>query len=168
VNFLVNSASVGSSTTGSYTTHVNASPVVIALRVVNFTIQAQYAGFNIGGITFTPTSPAAAVAPSIITQPASQTITSGQTAAFLGTASGTAPLTYQWQLNGSAIGGATSASYTTPAEVISDSGAQCSVEASNSAGSVASHMGKILAKVQRYKTAYGDLGLGGSDGQVYF
>ncbi|PYU79906.1 MAG: hypothetical protein DMG50_22065, partial [Acidobacteria bacterium] len=39
---------------------------------------------------------AAAVAPSITTQPASQTVTAGQTATFTVVAAGTAPLTYQW------------------------------------------------------------------------
>ena len=52
---------------------------------------------------------------SITTQPASQTVTAGQTATFTVTATGTAPLSYQWQKNGAAISGATSSSYTTPA-----------------------------------------------------
>jgi hypothetical protein len=79
------------------------------------------------------------VAPSITSQPASQTITAGQTATFSVTASGTAPLSYQWQKNGSAIGGATSASYTTPAETTADNGAQFSVVVSNSAGTATSN-----------------------------
>src|SRR5690348_14978731 len=54
------------------------------------------------------------VAPTITTQPASQTVTAGQTATFSVVASGTAPLSYQWQKNGATISGATSASYTTP------------------------------------------------------
>ena len=45
----------------------------------------------------------APVAPSITTQPLSQTITAGQTATFSVTAAGTAPLSYQWQKNGAAI-----------------------------------------------------------------
>src|SRR5450759_4701550 len=61
----------------------------------------------------------AQVVPSITTQPTSQTVTAGQTATFSVTASGTAPLSYQWQKNGTAISGATSASYTTPATTIS-------------------------------------------------
>ena len=80
----------------------------------------------------------ATVAPSITTQPASQTITSGQTATFFVLASGTAPLSYQWQLNGAAISGATAATYTTPAETTSNNGARFSVIVSNSAGSAAS------------------------------
>ena len=43
----------------------------------------------------------------LYSQPASQTVVVGQTAAFTVGASGTAPLSYQWSLNGSAIPGAT-------------------------------------------------------------
>src|SRR5204863_4378921 len=76
----------------------------------------------------------APVAPTITTQPASQTVTAGQTATFTVTATGTAPLSYQWQKNGTAIGGATAASYTTPATMTSDSGAQFTVVVSNAVG----------------------------------
>ena len=51
----------------------------------------------------TLTVSAAPVAPSITTQPANQTVTAGQTATFSVVASGTAPLSYQWQKNGAAI-----------------------------------------------------------------
>src|ERR1700722_7796125 len=49
-------------------------------------------------------------APTITAQPANQTVTAGQTATFTVAATGTAPLSYQWQKNGSAISGATAAS----------------------------------------------------------
>lgn len=79
------------------------------------------------------------VAPTITSQPASQTITAGQTATFSVAATGTTPLSYQWQKNGIAITGATSASYTTPAEATSDNGALIAVVVSNSAGSATSN-----------------------------
>ena len=79
------------------------------------------------------------VAPAITTQPASQTVSAGQTATFTVTATGTAPLSYQWQKNGTAIGGATAASYTTPATTASDNGDQFTVVVSNAAGSVTSN-----------------------------
>jgi hypothetical protein len=85
------------------------------------------------------TTSAVAVAPSITTQPASRTVTAGQTAAFTVAATGTAPLTYQWKRNGTAISGATSSSYTTPATTSSDNGAQFTVAVSNSAGNVTSN-----------------------------
>src|SRR5205807_711649 len=81
---------------------------------------------------------AALVAPTITTQPASQTVSAGQKATFTVTATGTAPLSYQWQKNGTAIGGATAASYTTPATTAADNGNQFTVVVSNAAGSVTS------------------------------
>jgi PKD repeat protein len=54
---------------------------------------------------------AAAVAPSITAQPQSQTVTAGQSVTFNVTAAGTAPLSYQWYKDGTAISGATSSSY---------------------------------------------------------
>jgi hypothetical protein len=50
----------------------------------------------------------------ILVQPLSQTVPIGQTATFTVTATGAAPLSYQWSENGSAIPGATGASYATP------------------------------------------------------
>ncbi|PYT81684.1 MAG: hypothetical protein DMG40_08195, partial [Acidobacteria bacterium] len=78
-------------------------------------------------------------APYITTQPADQTVTVGQTATFSVVATGTAPLSYQWQKNGTAISGATSASYTTPTTTSSDNGAQFVVVVSDSAGSMTSN-----------------------------
>jgi hypothetical protein len=63
----------------------------------------------------------------------------GQTASFSVAATGTAPLSYQWQKNGAAISGATSSSYITPVTTSSDNGAQFTVVVSNTAGSVTSN-----------------------------
>jgi Immunoglobulin domain len=80
----------------------------------------------------------ATVAPTITTQPANRTVGAGQTATFTVAASGTAPLSYQWQKNGANISGATSASYTTPATTSTDNASTFKAVASNSAGSVTS------------------------------
>lgn len=77
-------------------------------------------------------------APSISAQPASQTVSPGQTATFIVGASGSAPLSYQWQRNGTNVAGATGASYTTPAAALSDNGAQYRVIVSNVSGSITS------------------------------
>jgi hypothetical protein len=82
--------------------------------------------------------PSSPLAPTITTQPASQTVTAGQTATFTVVAGGTAPLSYQWQKNGVDIAGATSASYTTPATATTDSGSTFDVVVSNTAGTVTS------------------------------
>lgn len=50
-------------------------------------------------------------APSIASQPTGGSACSGQTVQLCVTASGAGPITYQWQLNGSNIGGATSSCY---------------------------------------------------------
>jgi plastocyanin len=66
-----------------------------------------------GGIAPTappPSSPA--TPPTIVTNPASKTVAPGETATFSATATGSTPLTYQWQRDQAAISGATSASYT--------------------------------------------------------
>jgi hypothetical protein len=77
-------------------------------------------------------------APSITTPPADQMVTVGQTATFTVTATGTAPLTYQWQRNGVDIPGATSSSYTTPPLTAADDGATYRVIVSNASGTVTS------------------------------
>src|SRR2546426_8860533 len=53
--------------------------------------------------------------PTIVTPPANQTVTAGQTATFSVTASRTPPLSYPWEKKGAGINRATLASYTTPA-----------------------------------------------------
>ncbi len=78
------------------------------------------------------------VAPTISVQPVNQSVTAGQTASFSVTATGTAPLFYQWRTNGVEIAGATAFSHTTPATVVGDSGKLYSVVVSNVAGSVTS------------------------------
>jgi hypothetical protein len=89
-------------------------------------------------VAVTGTGVAPSVAPTISTQPAAQSVLVGQTATFTVAANGTAPLTYQWSKNGTAISGATSASYTTAAETTADNGASFAVSVSNSVGSVTS------------------------------
>jgi Immunoglobulin domain len=93
---------------------------------------------NSGASGNSTSNPSPATPASIVTQPASQSITVGQPATFSVTASGTAPLGYQWRKNSVNISGATSASYTTPATVSSDNGAKFDVVVSNSAGNATS------------------------------
>jgi hypothetical protein len=87
--------------------------------------------------TLTVNSPS--TPPSISAQPANQTVIAGQTATFTVSATGTAPLTYQWNLGGSPISGATSASYTTPAATTANNGSKFTVTVSNSAGKATSN-----------------------------
>jgi hypothetical protein len=70
----------------------------------------------------TPTPTPTPIPPSITSQPASKTVGLGQTARFSVTATGAAPLNYQWRKNASNITGATKPSYTTPPATRLDNG----------------------------------------------
>ena len=129
-----NGTAISGAASSSYTTPAETTSSGGAQFTVVVTNTAGNATSSAAVLTVNP----APVTPSIITQPSSQTITAGQTATFSVTATGTAPLTYQWSLNATAINGATSSSYTTPAETTSSSGAQFTVVVSNTAGNATS------------------------------
>ena len=80
-----------------------------------------------------------AVVPIISIQPANQTVVVGQTATFSVTATGPAPLKYQWRKGATPITGATAASYITAATTASDNGSQFSVVVSNPSGQTTSN-----------------------------
>jgi len=130
-----NGAAIGSASGSSYRT-----PATVAgdSGSTFYVVVSNAAGSvtSAGALLFVSTS--GAVSPTITTQPASQTVSAGQAASFSVTATGTAPLSYQWRKNGTAIGSATNASYITPATVAGDNGATFSVVVTNSAGSVTS------------------------------
>ncbi|VVB54878.1 Laccase [uncultured archaeon] len=121
---------------------------VLASNVIGDT--AVYAapsiGFPVASVLSAPsafTGVLHSTAPTIITQPSSQTVVEGQTSTFNVTAAGTLPLSYQWQKNGVDIPGATGASYTTPPATLSDNGSVFRVNVTNSMGSVMSN-GAVL------------------------
>jgi DNA/RNA endonuclease G (NUC1) len=62
-----------------------------------------------GSVTSADAALTVNIPPSITTQPADETVTEGQAAQVSVTAAGTAPLSYQWQKDGSDLSGATSA-----------------------------------------------------------
>jgi hypothetical protein len=130
-----NGTAISGATSASYTTPATTS----ADNGAQFRVVVSNSAGSVTSNAATLTVNAGAVPPTITTQPASQTVTVGQTATFTVVATGTAPLSYQWQKNGTAISGATSASYTTPATTSADNGAQFRVAVSNSAGSVTSN-----------------------------
>jgi len=92
-----------------------------------------------GSAARTSTSTPTATAPVITIQPTSQAVTAGQPATFTVAALGTTPLLYQWNRNGSAIPGATAASYTITATSATDNGATFSATVTNAAGAVTSN-----------------------------
>ncbi|HXJ55725.1 MAG TPA: lamin tail domain-containing protein, partial [Verrucomicrobiae bacterium] len=79
----------------------------------------------------------AGIAPAITTQPANTSGLAGNSATFTVSATGTAPLNYQWRFNGDPIIGATSASLTLTPLQVNQAGAY-SVSVFNSAGSTLS------------------------------
>jgi glucose/arabinose dehydrogenase len=78
-------------------------------------------------------------APEITEHPANRTVSVGQSASFTVAASGAPPLSYQWQRNGTPIGGATSATYTLQTTTLGDSGAQFRAVVTNASGSATSN-----------------------------
>jgi alpha-tubulin suppressor-like RCC1 family protein len=95
---------------------------------------------SVGSVTSAPatlTVNPAGVAPSITTQPISQSLGLGTSATLNVVAAGTSPLAYQWSKNGTAITGATSASLTFSSLSASDVGSY-TVVVSNALGSVGS------------------------------
>jgi hypothetical protein len=129
-----NGANIAGATATSYTTPVTTT----ADSGSPFDVVVSNTAGTVTSVAATLTVNAAAVAPTITTQPANQTVTAGQTATFAVVAGGTAPLSYQWQKNGANIAGATAASYTTPVTTTADSGSPFDVVVSNTAGAVTS------------------------------
>lgn len=77
--------------------------------------------------------------PEITSEPQSTSVTAGNSATFTVTATGTAPLSYQWLRSGDAIAGATLSSYETPPTSSADNGATFAVQVSNSLGTITSN-----------------------------
>jgi hypothetical protein len=130
-----NAVAITGATSSSYTTPATTS----SDNGAQFSVVVSNSAGSVTSSAATLAVNAALVPPSITAQPTSQIVTAGQTATFNVAATGTAPLGYQWQKNGTVISGANSASYTTPATTSSDNGAQFNVVVSNTAGSVTSN-----------------------------
>ena len=90
-----------------------------------------------------------AVGPAVDTQPANQTVAVPAPATFEATSTGTPAPTVQWQMsmdagvNWSDIGGATTATFTTPATVLADDGKRFRAVFANSAGTVTSNAARL-------------------------
>jgi len=130
-----NGANISGATSSSHTTPATTT----ADNGSTFRCAVSNSAGSVTSNSATLTVNAAPVAPSITSHPASVTVTAGQTATFSVTATGTAPLSYQWQKNGAPIAGATATTYTTPATTTADNGSTFRCTVSNSAGSVPSN-----------------------------
>ena len=96
-----------------------------------FTVIVSNTAGTVTSPAATLTVTAAIIPPSVTTPPTDVTVTAPTSATFSVGASGTAPLSYQWQRNGTAIAGATSATYLLSPTAVADSGAQFAVVVSN-------------------------------------
>jgi hypothetical protein len=85
------------------------------------------------------------VAPVILEQPESQTVGLGLPAVWRVSATGTRPLAYQWQRNGTAIAGATSDYLVIPVTTAGDAG-DYTVVVSNSAGTATSNAATLVVE----------------------
>ena len=81
---------------------------------------------------------AAFAAPTINQAPQSATVMAGAQAAFSVNATGTPPLHYTWQRNGTGLGAADQPSFTAPASILADSGASYSVMVTDGTGNTTS------------------------------
>src|SRR5437660_8880915 len=70
-------------------------------------LYGREANVEVGQITIAAVGSQILTPPSVANQPQSQTVAVGQSASFSVSASGTAPLVYQWYFNGNLMTGAT-------------------------------------------------------------
>jgi uncharacterized protein (TIGR03437 family) len=83
--------------------------------------------------------PSTGIPPAITSHPSNQIVTQGQLATFDVAASGSTPLSYQWQRNTVNIAGANSSSYTLSSAVLADNGARFRCVVSNAFGNATSN-----------------------------
>ncbi len=125
-------------------------PVDVKLGPDGALYYLSYDGTNgaLGKIQYSTGTP-----PAITLQPVNRTVPVGQTATFTVSASGSAPLGYQWQRNGTNITGATATSYTTPPAVLADNGAQFRCVVTNGFGMATSNAATLTVTSNTAPTA---------------
>jgi PKD repeat protein len=123
------------------TTGVITGTPTIATAAANYTVTATNPGGSTN-VALSITVMPATSSPVITTQPQSQIVAPGVMVTFMVVATGAPAPTYQWRKNGTAITGATSASYSIAAAGVGDA-AIYTVVATNSVSSVTSN-GAVL------------------------
>lgn len=120
---------------------ISGTPTTVTVTTPYIVTAANATGNTAVALAITVTS--APVAPTITTPPAAQSVTVGDPVTFTVVASGTAPLSYQWNLNGSAISGATAAFYTIGSAQTSNAGSY-TVTVSNGTAPAATSSAAVL------------------------
>ncbi|WP_291270566.1 immunoglobulin domain-containing protein [Geothrix sp.] len=108
----------------------------------NYQVRVANAAGSVLSSVATVTVTAALVAPTITTQPQSQSVTTGTLITLGVSATGSAPLAYQWRKDGSDITGATSSTFTVASAQATDAG-NYQVRVANAAGSVLSSVATV-------------------------
>jgi len=127
-----NGTPIPNATAGSYTTGSN---------LTNSGPYAVTVSNSFGSITSVPAT--LTFLPVILVEPTNETVAFGSNAVFSVVATGTSPLSYQWQFNGASIPGATSSNLVLNSVQATNSG-NYTVSVSNIAGSVTSAPPAIL------------------------
>jgi hypothetical protein len=117
--------------------HLRARPTSLLLPAIVGLMLLPACGGNDTSSNSQPTTPTGTIPAMLASgQPQNQTVTAGQTATF--TATGTAPLGYQWEKDSAVLDGATGAFYTKPATTLAGDGSSFTVTVSNAGGHVTS------------------------------
>ena len=140
-----NGTNIPGATSSSYT-------ILATVGADNGSLFSVVVSNGAGSVTSNNATLTVRILPTITTQPADRTVRVGQGAKFSVTATGTAPLHYQWTKNGANISGATKASYTTPPTTAADNGAHFAVIVSNLTGSVTSNNATLTCTVAPDRT----------------
>jgi hypothetical protein len=129
--WMVNGQIIQGATAASYTT----PPATAAMENWSYTVVVSDA---LGSVTSNPALLTVDEPPAITTPPAPITASMGSEATFTVVATGTPDPTYQWQLNGTDIAGATSDYYTVPATTLAMNGESYTVTVTNKVSHVTS------------------------------
>ena len=127
-----NGTPISGATSATYTT----PPSTNADSGSSFTVTVTNSVNSFTSAPATLTVASAPIAPNFAIEPVNVHVSQGNTASFYIVATGTAPLSYQWNKNGTPIPDATDPSYTTPPTTTADDKAQFTVTVTNAAGSL--------------------------------
>ncbi len=141
--WLKNGVAIAGATNASYVT----PPTSLSDSNSLFDVVVTNAGGSVPSNMVLLTVDPASVPPSITTQPQNASAPVGGSVTFVVAAAGTQPITYQWQVGGSNIPGATSSSYTLSPVSAQNDQASYTVTVTNMAGSVTSQAAVLTVTV---------------------